>query len=65
MTENGKYKNECAHLTEVQKAMYGAIEAYILGDLLTNEEFIDAMIAVETLGKTMRISHATWKARQH
>lgn len=63
MTENGRYKNECAHLNDRQRVVYHNLEEFIMGGKIDDAMFIDAMIAVQTLGKTMGISHAIWKSR--
>ena len=61
MTENGKYAEETAHLTERQKEIYHTIEFNLLAKQVSDEAFIDVMHAVEALSKTLRMSHAVWK----
>lgn len=65
MTENGKYKKECAHLSDRQRAIYHNLELFIMGDRIDDVDFIDAMMAVQALANTMSITYGVWKSRQH
>lgn len=65
MTENERYKEETAHLTADQKLLYDYVENFLMGVSQSNTAFINGMIAIEALAKTMRMSHTTWSKRCH
>lgn len=65
MTENGRYTEETAHLTAEQKLIYDYVEQLLMSASQTNAGFINGMIAIEALAKTMRMSHGTWLKRCH
>ncbi|MNL18637.1 hypothetical protein D3C87_1397910 [compost metagenome] len=52
------------HLTEDQRKLYLSVEYLLMSLNQTNEGFVNGIIAIEALAKTMRLSHDTWLKRQ-
>lgn len=59
------YKEETAHLTEHQKMLYEAAEYVLMSLSQTSEGFLNSVIAIEALAKTMRLTTEAWKKRLH
>jgi hypothetical protein len=65
MGRHREYVEATKHLTPEQQTMYRMVEHLLLTISPTDEGFINSLIAVEALSKTMRMSHETYLKRCH
>lgn len=65
MSSLDRYKEETEHLDEDQRMLYEVTERTLLHFSQGYGGFVNCMLAVETLAKTMRLSYETMRRTYH